>query len=193
MEDEIDVSNVVSRWTTTGLLDGLPTHEKIELSGLYDVMVKIILSNGIDKTNPTLEETILLVTRRIYRRVGSDFDYHHMVDSLKTFLENKTDDDIKNEYVKLIVEFSDTYSDDVILKGEFTDEEYKVRVERLLKTVGEILLSDKLISGLNTEDKNSWVINYSDHVKSGRDIRRHNQKIATEILQQIIKETNKGI
>ena len=84
-EDEI--SDCVSRWSATGLLYNLPLHEKQELAPIFDNVSRLALSltekNKISiQTLEKLEDTMFPICRRLYRRVGFDFDIERMVDSL---------------------------------------------------------------------------------------------------------------
>ena len=84
-EDEI--LDVVTRWENTGLLYGLPLHEKQELAPIFDNISRMALSltdkNKISiQTLEKLEDTMFPICRRLYRRVGFDFDVEKMMESL---------------------------------------------------------------------------------------------------------------
>ena len=141
-EDEI--LDAVQRWDHTGLLYGLPLHEKQELAPIFDNVSKIALSltekNKISsKTLDKLEDTMFPICRRLYRRVGFDFDVEKMMESLIKELEVKefTDTNIKGEknpIVQFCIQFSDLYEDENIVKNQFEDEEYEERVDKILET-----------------------------------------------------------
>ena len=123
-EDEI--SDCVSRWSSTGLLYGLPLHEKQELAPIFDNISRIALSltekkKLSSKTLDKLEDTMFPICRRLYRRVGFDFDVEKMMESLIKELE------VKELEVK---EFTDTN-----IKGEKNPiVQFCMKMKTLLKT-----------------------------------------------------------
>jgi hypothetical protein len=128
-EDEI--LDIVTRWENTGLLYGLPLHEKQELAPIFDNVSRMALSltdkDKISiKTLEKLEDTMFPICRRLYRRVGFDFDIERMMDSLIKEIETKdfsgeVSDDKKNPIVNFCINFADTYEDEVISKKQFSD------------------------------------------------------------------------
>jgi len=82
MEKE-GILEVLQRWDSTGLLTGLPPWEKEELALLYDNVTRVMLSkaNTLEEhVYETLGDVTLPTTRRLYRRVGINFEINNMVD-----------------------------------------------------------------------------------------------------------------
>jgi hypothetical protein len=201
-EDEI--LEVVQRWENTGLLYGLPLYEKQELAPIFDNVARISLYK-LDKGLITREVSDLLdnvmypICRRLYRRVGSDFEVERMMEHLiKQVVENKTQlsktitEKVNNPIVEFCVNFADVYSDEKIDKNRFTKEEYKERVTKILNILEKVLTDDKMVS-LVDKTTGEWVILHSDAVVSESRIRTHNQKAAQEFLRQVLFDTNKGL
>jgi hypothetical protein len=205
MEKE-EILEVLQRWDSTGLLTGLPPWEKEELALLYDNVTRVMLSKASileEYVYETLGDVTLPTTRRLYRRVGINFEINNMVDELtKRVQENyeainvppQKDDDgnITNPIVEFCVEFADTYEDESIKKKIFSKEQYTDRVEMLLDTVRTVLLSDEMVSFVDRSDSD-WKIMYSDTKKSPNQVRMWNQKRAIETLHGILNETNQGV
>ncbi len=199
-EDEI--LDVVQRWENTGLLYGLPLHEKQELAPIFDNISRIALSltekNKISmKTLEKLEDTMFLICRRLYRRVGFDFDVEKMMESLIKELETKdfVDTNVKGEknpIVQFCIEFSDLYEDENIIKNQFNDEEYEERVDKILETLKTILLNKEMVSFVDRTNPD-WKIMLSDAKKSPKVTRYWNQNVTKEFLTAILSDTNKGI
>jgi len=112
---EEDLLDVVQRWDNTGLLVHLPIYEKQELAPIFDNAARIFLSKNLgEQTNDLVESVIFPICRRLYRRVGSEFDIENMVNVLikkvnenkETLLRNNTDDKV-NPIVLFSVNFSD--------------------------------------------------------------------------------------
>jgi len=201
-EDEI--LEVVQRWDQTGLLYGLPLYEKQELAPIFDNVARISLSK-LDKGLITREVSDLLdnvmypICRRLYRRVGADFELERMMEHLiKQVIENKAQlsktitEKVNNPIVEFCVNFADVYSDEKIDKNRFTKEEYKERVTKILNILEKVLTDDKMVS-LVDKTTGEWVILHSDAVVSESRIRTHNQKAAQEFLRQVLFDTNKGL
>jgi hypothetical protein len=205
MEKE-EILDVLQRWDSTGLLTGLPPWEKEELALLYDNVTRVMLSkaDSLDEdVYETLGDVTLPTTRRLYRRVGLNFEINTMMDTLaKRVQENyeainlppgKDEDGIpSNPIVEFCVEFADTYEDEDIRKKIFGKEQYDERVEKLLEMVKTVLLSDEMVSFVDRSD-NDWKIQYSDTKKSPTQVRMWNQKRAVETLHGILNETNQGV
>jgi hypothetical protein len=199
-EDEI--LDVVQRWENTGLLYGLPLHEKQELAPIFDNISRIALSltekNKISmKTLEKLEDTMFPICRRLYRRVGFDFDVEKMVESLIKELETKdfVDTNIKGEknpIVQFCIEFSDLYEDENIIKNQFNDEEYEERVDKILETLKTILLNKEMVSFVD-KTNDEWKVMLSDAKKSSKQTRYWNQNVTKEFLTAILNDTNKGV
>jgi hypothetical protein len=205
MEKE-EILDVLQRWEGTGLLTGLPPWEKEELALLYDNVTRVMLSKADsleEHVYETLGDVTLPTTRRLYRRVGINFEINKMVDDLTRRVQenyeainvppNKDEQgNLTNPIVEFCVEFADLYSDESIKKKIFSKEQYSERVDKLLDTVKTVLLSDDMVSFVDRSD-NDWKIMYSDTKKSPNQVRMWNQKRAIETLHGILNETNQGV
>jgi hypothetical protein len=205
MEKE-EILEVLQRWESTGLLTGLPPWEKEELALLYDNVTRVMLSKAdvLDEdVYDTLGDVTLPTTRRLYRRVGINFNINKMVDELTIRVGDNYEQIIKppekddagnltNPIVEFCVEFADTYEDEDIKKKIFSKEQYDERVEKLLETVKTVLLSDEMVSFVDRSNS-EWKIMYSDTKKSPNQVRMWNQKRAIETLHGILNETNQGV
>lgn len=200
---EEEILDVVQRWENTGLLYGLPLYEKQELAPIFDNVSRIAISkdlslNVLDK----LENVMFPICRRLYRRVGSEFDVEKMMDNLIKEVTEKNDllnnekteskDKSNNPIVKFCIEFADTYEDEIISKKQFSEEEYEERVEKILNIMRDILLNNEMVSFIDRTNSD-WKIMLSDAKKSPKQTRYWNQKTAQEALSAIIHDTNKGI
>lgn len=199
-EDEI--LDIVTRWENTGLLYGLPLHEKQELAPIFDNVSRMALSltdkNKISmKTLEKLEDTMFPICRRLYRRVGFDFDIERMMDSLIKEIETKDfseviGEDKKNPIVNFCINFADTYEDEVISKKQFSDKEYTERVDKALGILRQILLNKDMVSFVDRTNSD-WKVMLSDAKKSPKQTRYWNQNVSKEFLTAILSDTNKGI
>jgi len=202
-EDEI--LDCVNRWEHTGLLYGLPLHEKEELAPIYDNVARLSLSKfdsgEISREVSDLMDNVMFpICRRLYRRVGYNFNIEKMVQELiKKVTENKTElvkplnkDEVKNPIVEFAVVFADTYDDDIISKKQFSDTEYIERVDKILDTVRHILLNKELVSFVD-RTSSDWKIMLSDAKKSKNQTRYWNQTVSKEFITAILSDTNKGI
>jgi hypothetical protein len=199
-EDEI--LDVVTRWENTGLLYGLPLHEKQELAPIFDNISRMALSltdkNKIPiQTLEKLEDTMFPICRRLYRRVGFDFDIERMMDSLIKEIEDKSfpgdfRDDKKNPIVNFCINFADTYEDEIISKKQFSDKEYTERVDKALGILRQILLNKEMVSFVDRTDSD-WKVMLSDAKKSPKQTRYWNQNVSKEFLTAILGDTNKGV
>jgi hypothetical protein len=200
---EEEILDIVTRWENTGLLYGLPLYEKQELAPIFDNISRIALSKT-DKgeiSNSLLEDlenTMFPICRRLYRRVGSDFDVEKMVESLikeikeKQLLIKGPTEGKTNPLVKFCIEFADSYEDETISKKQFNDIEYEERVEKVLETLRNILLNKEMVSFVDRTNSD-WKIMLSDSKKSPKQTRYWNQRIAKEVLTSTLQDTNKGI
>jgi hypothetical protein len=122
-----------------------------------------------------------------------------MVDSLikkvkedkEILLKNNIDSRV-NPVVVFSVNFADIYEDETTNKKQFDDDEYLDRVNKLLNTMKEILINKEMVSFVDRTQDN-WEVITSDGKKSDKQIRHWNQKIAREVFETILKDTNKGI
>ena len=87
-----DILNVIQRWEALGLLYGLPLWEKEELSQVYDNAARLILheesKNIPKKIYENLNEVTFPILRRLYRRVGLNFDIEILMSKLLEELHN---------------------------------------------------------------------------------------------------------
>ena len=209
-----DVLNVIQRWDALGLLYGLPLWEKEELSQVYDNAARLILheesKNIPKKIYENLNEVTFPILRRLYRRVGLNFDIEILMSKLLEELHNNPKlsilpspkvsspeeinigDDKYNKLTKFCVEFADKYEDSETVKNQFTDEDYVERVDKLLNTMKEVLLNKDRISFIDRTNTD-WKIILSDKKSSKMNTRYWNQKISKELLTSVLSDTNKGI
>jgi hypothetical protein len=195
MEETEEILDIVNRWENTGLLYGLPLYEKQELAPIFDNISRVALSKtNKDELSMTvledLEDTMFPICRRLYRRVGSEFDVEKMLDLLiKELKENKhkviKEGDVKNPLVSFCVGFADSYEDDFI-------KEYEERVDKTLNMLRKILLNNEMVSFVD-RTSSDWKIMFSDTKKSPKQIRYWNQNVCKEFLNSILNDTNKGI
>lgn len=205
MEKE-EILDVLGRWENTGLLTGLPPWEKEELALLYDNVTRVMLSKAGtigDDVYETLSDVTLPSTRRLYRRVGINFDINNMVDDLLNKVIKNHDKiistpikdehgNISNPIVDFCIEFADTYEDEDIKRKTFTKEQYVERVDKVLEILRNVLLSEEMVSFVDRSD-GEWKILYSDTKKSPLQTRMWNQKRAVETLHGVLNETNQGV
>jgi len=198
-EDEI--LDIVTRWENTGLLYGLPLHEKQELAPIFDNVSRMSLSltdkNKISMTTlEKLSDTMFPICRRLYRRVGFDFDIEKMLESLIKEIENQdlsgVTDDNKSTIVNFCINFADSYEDEVISKKQFSDKEYTERVDKALGILRQILLNKEMVSFVDRTNSD-WKVMLSDAKKSPKQTRYWNQNVSKEFLTAILSDTNKGI
>lgn len=204
MEKE-EILDVLQRWDSTGLLTGLPPWEKEELALLYDNVTRVMLSkaDSLDEdVYETLGDVTLPTTRRLYRRVGLNFEINTMMDTLaKRVQENyeainlppgKDEEGIPHNYVvDFCVEFSDSYSDSMTDKNVLVKEDYENIVGKMLDTIKVVLNNERMVSFVDwTEDE--FKVTYSDTKKSPNQTRMWNQKRAIETLHGILNNINQG-
>ena len=205
--EEDDILEIVQRWDNTGLLYGLPMYEKQELAPIFENVTRVALSKYSNKEVPRnisdlMDSVMFPICRRLYRRVGSDFDIEKMInDLIKKVTENQdmltqNDKTIKDKFVNPIVsfciEFADQYSDELINRKQFNETDYKERIVKMLKTIENVLLNPMMTSFIDRSSDN-WVVIDSESISSNKGIRIHNQKVALEVFSNIIKDTNKGV
>jgi hypothetical protein len=149
------------------------------------------------QTLEKLEDTMFPICRRLYRRVGFDFDIERMMDSLIKEIEDKSfpgdfRDDKKNPIVNFCINFADTYEDEIISKKQFSDKEYTERVDKALGILRQILLNKEMVSFVDRTDSD-WKVMLSDAKKSPKQTRYWNQNVSKEFLTAILGDTNKGV
>lgn len=202
-----DVLNVIQRWDALGLLYGLPLWEKEELSQVYDNAARLILhkesKNIPKKIYENLNEVTFPILRRLYRRVGLNFDIEILMSKLLEELHANplilsstvgisNDGEKYNKLTKFCVEFADKYEDSETVKNQFTDEDYEERVDKLLNIMKEVLLNKDRTSFID-RTSTDWKIILSDKKSSKMNTRYWNQKISKELLTSVLSDTNKGI
>jgi len=198
-----EVENILQRWESTGLLDGLPQWEKEELAQIYDNTTKLLLAKKtIDKlpknTFEQLENCYIPVCRRLYRRLGINFDVENMMSDLLISVENNIEELVKNEVtenkrtalVEFCINFADNYEDEISSKEQLSDEEYVERVDKILEVLKEILLDDRVVSYVN-RDETEWKIIKKEEIKSPKQTRFWNQRVGFEFLKSTFSELNK--
>lgn len=199
----LDITRSVQRWEALGLLEGLPRWEKEEMAQLFDVVTKLLMYKTKEKvTHPEhidmCENTLYPITRRLYRRTGTNFEVDNFVEVLiekviENFDELSKEPTVENNpIIGFCVEFSDTYKDEITEIDRFTDEQYEERVEKVINYVKEILLEKTIVSHVN-RDTEDWEIKHSEGKKSDHQTRIWNQKVALTLLDTVLRDTNKGI
>jgi len=205
MEDYIeeDLFNTIQRWEVLGLLDGLPIREKSELAQIYDNATRLLLSNRTLSKVPknitdTMDDVFIPICRRLYKRVGPNFDLDEM---LATLLEsvNQNIDEIRKPITKennpsldFCIDFADTYEDRSTNKNTLTNEEYSNKIENMLSYLRQILLNDSMVSYVGKED-DVHRLNLVESKRTKEQTRFWNQSIAKNFLNSYLSEVNKGL
>jgi len=196
----MSISTVIERWEAMGFLEALPRWEKEELAQIFEQSTKVMLfqTRAMDKdVVDRISDVFYPTLRRLYRRVGVRFELEKMVsDLIKKVGESMEELALpttkeKNPILDFCIEFGDTYSDELTDIDIFTQEEYVERIDKALEFTRTVLLSDELVSYVN-RDEDEWKIKYSDHKKSQSSVRVWNQQVALTLLDQVIKDVNKG-
>lgn len=205
MSEELnDVLNVVQRWESLGLLEGLPIQEKVELAQIYDNATRLLLSEISLKKIPkkisdTMDEVFMPICRRLYKRVGPNFDLENMMGNLLLSVDENFENlskfdpnhPEKNPIIDFCVNFADTYEDETINKNVLTDEEYTLKVKKLLLVMEEILLNENIVSYIN-KDNGEYQINLAKNKRTTQQTRFWNQSSAKNFLNSVLSEINKN-
>jgi hypothetical protein len=205
MSEELnDVLNVVQRWESLGLLEGLPIQEKVELAQIYDNATRLLLSEISLKKIPkkisdTMDEVFMPICRRLYKRVGPNFDLGNMMGNLLLSVDENFENlskfdpnhPEKNPIIDFCVNFADTYEDETINKNVLTDEEYTLKVKKLLLVMEEILLNENIVSYIN-KDNGEYEINLAKNKRTTQQTRFWNQSAAKNFLISVLSEINKN-
>jgi hypothetical protein len=198
-----DLVNVVQRWESLGLLEGLPIQDKVELAQIYDNATRLALSEIKLKRVPKdvsdlMDETFIPICRRLYKRVGVNFNITNMMSELLESINNNIKDLNKNNneliedpVVNFCIDFADNYQDEITNVNTLSDEEYVKRVGVLLDTLKNVLLSDEFISNIEQDGIESKLV-YSKTKKTKSQVRYNNQYIAKNYLLSVLTNLNKG-
>jgi len=199
-----DILNVVQRWDSLGLLEGLPVWEKEELAQIYDNATKLLLSkNSVNKIPSDVfniyDNVYIPVCRRLYRRVGPNMDIENMmgvlleeVNDKKNYLKFDFQKPEKNPIIEFCINFADSYEDSYTNKIVYTDSEYVEKIDNLLNHLRNVLLDDKMVSYVN-RDGDEWDIVHSEAKKTKTQTRFWNQKIGSQLLNSVLSDINKGL
>lgn len=202
-EEENDILNVVQRWEALGVLEGLPILEKTELAQIYDNATRLMLSDRTLSKVPknitdTLDDVFIPICRRLYKRVGPNFDLEVMLSSLLESVNQNIDEITKpvtkesNPLLNFCVDFADTYEDGLTNKNTLTDEEYSNRIENMVSYLKEILLNDSMVSYVGKEG-DEHKLNLVKSKRTKEQTRFWNQSVAKNFLNSYLSEINKGL
>jgi hypothetical protein len=97
----------------------------------------------------------------------------------------------KNPIIDFCVNFADTYEDETINKNVLTDEEYTLKVKKLLLVMEEILLNENIVSYIN-KDNGEYEINLAKNKRTTQQTRFWNQSAAKNFLNSVLSEINKN-
>lgn len=205
IEEQEEILNVVERWEPSGLLDGLPVLEKTELAQIYDNATRLMLSDISIKKIPkniseNYENTLIPICRRLYRRVGPNFNLGEMMGDLLEVINKKGGDIFKpnpekpasNPIIDFCVDFADGYEDDLTNKTTLTDLEYEEKINNILDTTKNVLLNKSLVSYVNNTG-GKYKIELSKAKKNTQQVRFWNQSAAKSFLEATLSEINKGL
>ena len=200
-----DIINVEERWESLGLLDGIPILQKTELAQIYDNATKLMLSDiSIKKIPKEISELVenfyIPICRRLYKRVGPNFNLEFMMGQLlevvdkkrKTILEFDPEKPANNPIVDFCIDFADGYEDDLTKKTSLTDSEYEEKINNVLDITQSVLLNKSLVSYVNNVG-GSYKIESSIAKKNPQQRRFWNQSVAKNFLESALSEINKGL
>jgi hypothetical protein len=204
-EDKSDIINVVQRWDSAGLLDGLPILQKTELAQIYDNATRLMLSERAIKKIPKniseiIENVLIPICRRLYRRVGPNFNLELMMGELLSIVNEKGEHIFKvdpekpanNPIVDFCVDFADGYEDELTNKTTLTDLEYEEKINNVLDITKNVLLNKSLVSYVNNVD-GKYKIESSKANKNPQQTRFWNQSVSKSFLDNALSEINKGL
>ena len=206
MSEEIDdLINVVQRWESLGLLDGLPVLQKTELAQIFDNATRLMLSERAirkipNKVSEMYDNFYIPVCRRLYKRVGPNFNLETMMGNLLEAIDKGGDNILKsdpelpanNPVVDFCVDFSDGYEDELTNKNTLTNEEYEDKLNSVITTIKEVLLNDAMVSYVDRKE-GKYKIELSKAKKSIQQTRFWNQSVAKNFLNSVLSEINKGL
>ena len=205
VEEQDEILNVIQRWEPTGLLDGLPPIQKTELAQVYDNATRIMLSDKSIKKIPknifdNYENTLIPICRRLYKRVGPNFNLEVMMGELLEVHHKKGDNIFKpnpkkpaeNPIVSFCVDFADGYKDELTDKTTLTKEEYETKIKEVLDITKNVLLNESMVSYVNKND-DGYKMELSKAKKNIQQTRFWNQSVAKSFLESTLSEINKGL
>lgn len=204
MSEELDgLVNVVERWESLGLLEGLPLEQKYEMAQIYDNATKLLLSDRAltkvpKKISDTMDDVFIPICRRLYKRVGPEFDLENMMSELLQSVNDNIGEISKpttkenNPILEFCINFADGYEDEVTNKKSLTEAEYGNEIKNLLTKLEDILLNDKLVSYVDRND-GDYVLNTRETAKTNNQIRFWNQSVAKNLIETYLSNLNKGL
>lgn len=204
MSEELDgLVNVVERWESLGLLEGLPLEQKYEMAQIYDNATKLLLSDRTltkvpKKISDTMDDVFIPICRRLYKRVGPEFDLENMMSELLQSVNDSIDEILKpttkenNPILEFCINFADGYEDEVTNKKSLTKTEYTNEIKNMLTKLEDILLSDKLVSYVD-RNGGDYVLNTKETAKTNNQIRFWNQSVAKNLIETYLSNLNKGL
>lgn len=204
MSEELDgLVNVVERWESLGLLEGLPLEQKYEMAQIYDNATKLLLSDRTltkvpKKISDTMDDVFIPICRRLYKRVGPEFDLENMMSELLQSVNDNISEISKpttkenNPILEFCINFADGYEDEVTNKKSLTEAEYGNEIKNLLTKLEDILLNDKLVSYVDRND-GDYVLNTRETAKTNNQIRFWNQSVAKNLIETYLSNLNKGL
>jgi len=204
MSEELDgLVNVVERWESLGLLEGLPLEQKYEMAQIYDNATKLLLSDRTltkvpKKISDTMDDVFIPICRRLYKRVGPEFDLENMMSELLQSVNDNITDISKpttkenNPILEFCINFADGYEDEVTNKKSLTEAEYTNEIKNMLTKLEDILLNDKLVSYVDRND-GDYVLNTRETAKTNNQIRFWNQSVAKNLIETYLSNLNKGL
>ena len=204
MSEELDgLVNVVERWESLGLLEGLPLEQKYEMAQIYDNATKLLLSDRTltkvpKKISDTMDDVFIPICRRLYKRVGPDFDLENMMSELLQSVNDSIDEILKpttkenNPILEFCINFADGYEDEVTNKKSLTKVEYTNEIKNMLTKLEDILLSDKLVSYVD-RNGDDYVLNTRETTKTNNQIRFWNLSVAKNLIETYLSNLNKGL
>ena len=204
MMEEDDIINVVQRWDSLGLLEGLPIQEKVELAQIYDNATRLLLAESTlrkipRKVSDAMDELFIPICRRLYKRVGPNFDLENMMsellglvtEDLNNIFKTNSEEPDKNPTVEFCINFADGYEDDLTSKNTLTSEEYEKEIDSLLSKVREILVNTEMVSYVSKE-QNDYKLNLTKTKRPKQQTRFWNQSVAKQLFDSALSNINKG-
>lgn len=204
MSEELDgLVNVVERWESLGLLEGLPLEQKYEMAQIYDNATKLLLSDRTltkvpKKISDTMDDVFIPICRRLYKRVGPEFDLENMMSELLQSVNDNITEISKpttkenNPILEFCINFADGYEDEVTNKKSLTEAEYTNEIKNMLTKLEDILLNDKLVSYVD-RNGGDYVLNTRETAKTNNQIRFWNQSVAKNLIETYLSNLNKGL